>query len=128
MLTRLLALFCCYLAIGLSTARADATSANINKHVDAEIYKGYTLYRNWCARCHGTFGQGLAGPDLTQSLKKISYEEFIQVVTKGKNGRIGVMPAWQSNSSVMAGQLAIYSYLKARSDGLIDAVKPEKKN
>jgi mono/diheme cytochrome c family protein len=94
--------------------------------LDAATYKGYKLYRNWCARCHGTFGQGLAGPDLTQRLNSISFDEFMQTVAEGKSGQIGMMPAWKTNPAVMQGRADIYSYLKARADGAIGAVKPEK--
>lgn len=97
-----------------------------NNQLDAETYKGFQLYRNWCARCHGTYGQGLAGPNLADSLNKISYEEFLDVVAKGKMGRVGMMPGWQSNQQVMDGREHIYRYLKARADGAIGAVKPIK--
>ncbi len=101
------------------------TVTNGNK-LDVDTYKGYKLYRNWCARCHGTYGQGLAGPNLAASLNKISYEEFMKTVAAGKTGQIGMMPAWQSNQTVMQGRDNIYSYLKARADGAIGEVKPEK--
>lgn len=101
------------------------TVTNGNK-LDADTYNGFKLYRNWCARCHGTYGQGLAGPNLAESLNKISYEEFMNTVAEGKTGQIGMMPAWQSNATVMQGRDKIYSYLKARADGAIGEVKPEK--
>lgn len=94
--------------------------------LDAETYKGFQLYRNWCARCHGTYGQGLAGPNLAESLNKITYEEFMNTVSEGKTGQIGMMPAWKANPTVMDGRDNIYSYLKARADGQIGEVKPAK--
>lgn len=94
--------------------------------LDSQTYKGFKLYRNWCARCHGTYGQGLAGPNLAQSLNTITYEEFMTTVAEGKTGQIGMMPAWKANPTVMDGRDNIYSYLKARADGAIDAVKPGK--
>ncbi len=97
-----------------------------SNQVDAETYKGFQLFRNWCARCHGTYGQGLAGPNLAVSLNKISYEEFLDVIANGKMGRIGMMPGWQDNKQVMDGREQIYRYLKARADGAIGAVKPLK--
>lgn len=97
-----------------------------NNQLDAETYKGFQLYRNWCARCHGTYGQGLAGPNLADSLNKISYEEFLETVAKGKMGQIGMMPGWESNKQVMDGREQIYRYLKARADGAIGAEKPHK--
>ncbi|MEX0615688.1 MAG: cytochrome c [Methylophaga sp.] len=94
--------------------------------LDSETFKGFQLYRNWCARCHGTYGQGLAGPNLADSLNKISFEDYMDVVAKGKMGQIGMMPAWESNQQVMDGRKHIYRYLKARADGAIGAEKPVK--
>jgi mono/diheme cytochrome c family protein len=92
--------------------------------LDADSYKGFKLYRNWCARCHGTYGQGMAGPNLANSLNQISREEFMTTVAEGKTGSIGSMPAWKSNPAVMNGRENIYSYLKARANGDIGEVKP----
>jgi mono/diheme cytochrome c family protein len=101
------------------------TVSNGNE-LDAHSYAGFKLFRNWCARCHGTYGQGLAGPNLADSLKVISKDEFMTTVENGKTGTIGSMPAWKSNDTVMTGREQIYSYLKARSDGVLGAVKPKK--
>jgi hypothetical protein len=60
------------------------------------------------------------------SLNKITYEEFMNTVAEGKAGQLGMMPAWKANPTVMQGRDNIYSYLKARADGVLDAVKPEK--
>lgn len=95
-------------------------------HLDANSYKGFKLFRNWCARCHGTYGQGMVGPNLADSLKVISKEEFTNTVTDGKSGSIGSMPAWKSNKKVVAGMDQLYAYLKARSDGAIGVIKPKK--
>lgn len=96
-----------------------------NNKVDSDTFIGYKVYRTWCARCHGTFGQGLAASDLTKTLKTTDRDEFFTVVARGKKGRIGVMPAWQSNDSVMKNRDRIYSYLRARADGALGAVTPE---
>lgn len=93
--------------------------------VDSDTYLGYKLYRNWCARCHGTFAQGLAAPSLTSSLKSLDRSSFIRIVSRGKKGKMGVMPAWQSNQEVMKGIDQIYSYLRARTDGALGNVVPE---
>lgn len=94
--------------------------------LDAASYNGFKLYRNWCARCHGTYGQGMVGPNLADSLKSISQQEFTNTVENGKSGTIGSMPAWKANTKVMDGMDNIYAYLKARSDGAIGQVKPKK--
>lgn len=94
--------------------------------LDEFSYEGFKLYRNWCARCHGTYGQGMVGPNLADSLNVISKAEFVDVVTHGKTGQIGSMPAWESNATVMSGMDNLYAYLKARADGAIGEVKPAK--
>ena len=94
--------------------------------LDANSYNGFKLYRNWCARCHGTYGQGMVGPDLAESLKIISKEEFNDTVENGKSGTIGSMPAWKTNVQVMENLDPLYAYLKARSDGAIGVERPQK--
>lgn len=96
-----------------------------NDKVDSDTFIGYKVYRTWCARCHGTFGQGLAASDLTKTLKNTDRDDFFKIVARGKKGRIGVMPAWQSNDNVMKNRDRIYSYLRARADGALRAVTPE---
>lgn len=94
--------------------------------LDKDSYAGFKLYRNWCARCHGTYGQGMVGPNLADSLKVISEKEFFDTVANGKSGTIGSMPAWKANVKVMEGRDQLYAYLMARSDGAIGVVKPKK--
>lgn len=117
------------LAIFSLPAQSDDTkpyTVQDGKMLDAESYNGFKLYRNWCARCHGTYGQGMVGPNLADSLNVISKDEFVNTVTNGKTGSIGSMPAWKSNDKVIAGMEDLYSYLKARADGAIGEVKPKK--
>jgi len=94
--------------------------------LDSESYAGFKLYRNWCARCHGTYGQGMVGPNLAESLKFISEKEFFNTVENGKAGTIGSMPSWKANVKVMDGRDQLYAYLMARSDGAIGVIKPKK--
>lgn len=95
------------------------TEGNI---LDSETYRGFILHRNMCARCHGSYGQGMIGPNLADSLNNLSKEEFNDVVT---NGRMA-MPPWKSNAEVMAGLDNLYAYFKARADGAIGEVRPKK--
>ena len=94
--------------------------------LDENSYAGFKLYRNWCARCHGPYGQGLVGPNLADSLNVIIKEQFFDTVENGKAGSIGSMPAWKTNVKVMEGQGKLYAYLMARADGAIGVVKPKK--
>jgi len=118
------------LSFGLFTLPSHADEAPYtvtnDNELDATSYKGFKLFRNWCARCHGTYGQGMVGPNLADSLKVISKEEFNHVVAEGKTGSIGSMPAWQANAEVMENRDQLYAYLKARSDGAIGVEKPKK--
>jgi len=109
-------------------ALADETPYTVTNgtHLDADSYKGFKLFRNWCARCHGTYGQGMVGPNLADSLNVISKSEFFDIVENGKSGTIGSMPAWRKNVKVMKGREQLYSYLKARADGAIGVIKPKK--
>ena len=94
--------------------------------LDENSYAGFKLFRNWCARCHGTYGQGMVGPNLADSLKVISEKQFYDTVENGKTGTIGSMPAWKANVEVMENKGQLYAYLKARSDGAIGVEKPKK--
>lgn len=92
--------------------------------VDEQTFNGFRLHRNFCARCHGTFSEGMAGPNLANSLNRISKDEFIDTVTNGKMGQIGMMPPWSHVPQVMEGLDALYAYLKARADGALGEVRP----
>ncbi len=112
----------------VSTAQADDKPYTVTdgKYVDANTYKGFKLFRNWCARCHGTYGQGLVGPNLAELLKERTKEQVFKVIETGKTGQIGSMPSWKKNKKVMENRDKIYAYLKARSDGALGQVKPKK--
>ena len=113
--------------MGANTVVTDALYSVVDGNkLDENSYAGFKLYRNWCARCHGTYGQGMVGPNLADSLNVISEEEFFNVVENGKAGSIGSMPAWKANPKVMDGRDRLYAYLKARADGAIGIEKPKK--
>ena len=109
-----------------STSHDKLYSVVDGNKLDANSYAGFKLFRNWCARCHGTYGQGLVGPNLAERLQVLTKEEFFNTVEHGKTGQIGNMPSWKNNMKVMQGRDKLYAYLKARADGAIGAVKPKK--
>lgn len=123
-LTGLVLLCCSGLWFEPVQAQSSYTVTDGNK-LDPQTYRGYLLYRNWCARCHGTFAQGLAGPNLARSLNQSSKDEFMQVLIKGKTSRNGVMPAWRDNQQVMSGREQLYNYLRARADNAIGPIQPQ---
>ncbi|PHS27518.1 MAG: cytochrome C [Methylophaga sp.] len=118
-------------AVSLPTYADDKSyTVTDEKYLDADTYKGFKLFRNWCARCHAKYGMGNddggLGSNLLESVKTISKEEFFSTVENGKAGQIGSMPAWKANAKVMEDRELIYSYLQARSDGAIGNIKPKK--
>jgi methanol metabolism-related c-type cytochrome len=100
--------------------------------VDAATGIGYLRYTGNCLWCHGPDENGSSfGPALVDSLKTLTYEQFLDVVTSDRkdvsNSQFKVMPAVGTNASVMCFIDDIYAYLKARSDGAIGAGRPESK-
>jgi methanol metabolism-related c-type cytochrome len=99
--------------------------------VDWRIFNGYRRYHAICHTCHGPDGLGSSfAPNLTDSLKTMSYDQFIDTVV---NGRVEVntaadkrMPALGTDPNVMCYIDDIYAYLKARSDGVVARGRPEK--
>ena len=92
--------------------------------VDANTIKGFRAWRAAaCDRCHGANQEGLVGPSLVISLKSLSKQEFITVVT---NGRLEKgMQSFGNSPIVMENINQLYAYLKGRSDGAITRAKVE---
>jgi methanol metabolism-related c-type cytochrome len=97
--------------------------------VDWYTYSGYRRYHSECHVCHGPDALGSSfAPSLVDSLKTLSYEKFLDVVTNGRAvhtaDRESVMPAFGVNPNVMCYIDDIYVYIKARSDGAIPRDRP----
>lgn len=99
--------------------------------VDQGTYNGYRRYASSCHVCHGPDGLGSSfAPALVDSLKRMDYWQFADVVTNGRTnmGATGdkVMPTFGSDPNVMLNLADIYRYLKARSDDKIGRGRPER--
>ena len=99
--------------------------------VDLGTFNGYRRYHASCHTCHGPDGLGSSyGPSMVESLKSISYDEFLDVVVNGRENVTGtqqnVMPAFGYVDDVMLYINDIYGYLKARSDGVLGRGRPER--
>jgi methanol metabolism-related c-type cytochrome len=101
--------------------------------VDQGTYNGYRRYHASCHVCHGPDGLGSSyAPNLVNSLKRLSYEDFAEVVINGRQnvqagaGRESVMPAFGYVEDVAIYLDDIYGYLKARADGAIGRGRPER--
>ena len=100
--------------------------------VDWYTYSGFRRYHSECHVCHGPDGMGSSfAPGLAESLQKLSYEEFLDVVVNGREN-IGAsqqskMPAFGVNLNVMCYLDDLYVYLRARSDEAVPRGRPPKK-
>jgi len=99
--------------------------------VDWSVYNGFRRYNGICYVCHGPDGEGSTfAPALVNSLKTMSYDQFLDTVVNGKQD-VGTandkkMPALGSDPNVMCYINDIYAYLKARSDGAVGRGRPPK--
>jgi cytochrome c553 len=90
------------------------TVENGNK-VDAKTLAGWKTWRALaCERCHGAEQEGLVGPSLVESMKKLTKEQFQATIM---NGRLEKgMPPFSSSKMVVENWEGLYGYLKGRSD------------
>lgn len=86
--------------------------------VDAQTLAGWKTWRALaCERCHGAEQEGMVGPSLVESLKKLSKEDFHTIMM---NGRIEKgMPPFNTSAMMQKNWEHLYAYLKGRSDGKI---------
>lgn len=97
--------------------------------VDKGTYNGWRRYTESCLRCHGPDGAGSSyAPDLVESLKRLSEDDFNEVVINGRinvtSATQNVMPAFGTVEDVVLYLHDIYAYLKARSDGVLGRGRP----
>jgi methanol metabolism-related c-type cytochrome len=103
----------------------------VNGRVDRGTYNGYRRYGNSCLTCHGPDGAGSSyAPQLTESLKHLTREQFDEVVINGRrnvnSSQQNVMPSFGTTEDVVTYLADIYGYLKARSDGALGRGRPER--
>jgi methanol metabolism-related c-type cytochrome len=97
--------------------------------VDKRTQLGYKRYHNYCHVCHGPAGKGSSyAPALIDSLKVLSYEDFVETVSNGRSkistSTTSVMPSFASDPNVMKSLDELYAYLKARADGKVGEGRP----
>ena len=100
--------------------------------VDWPTYSGFRRYHSDCHVCHGPDGEGSSyAPALSQSLKTISYGDFLSAVASGKKNvntaTENVMPAFGTNPNVMCYLDDIFVYLRARANGAVPRGRPAKR-
>ena len=100
--------------------------------VDWSTYNGYRRYHSECHVCHGPDGMGSSyGPALTETLKTMSYADFISIVANGRKNvgtaSANVMPALGTNPNVACYMDDLYVYLRARANDAWGRARPSKK-
>ncbi len=142
------------IAIGSNVARADgsgdpaAVKQEDGKYLDKEgnptykiqadgtvdwyTYSGYRRYHSECHVCHGPDGEGSTyAPALKNSLKTMSYGDFLGVVASGRKNvstsQDSVMPAFGDNPNVSCYMDDLYVYLRARANDAWPRQRPAKR-
>ena len=88
--------------------------------VDAKTLEGWRTWRVMaCERCHGAKQEGMTGPGLVDSLKRMTKEEFKKAVLEGTPEK--GMPGYNTTKLVVDNIDNLYAYLKGRSDDAIQA-------
>lgn len=100
--------------------------------VDWYTYSGYRRYHSECHVCHGPDGEGSTyAPALKNSLKTLSYGDFLGVVASGRKNistsSESVMPAFGSNANVACYMDDLFVYLRARANDAVGRVRPAKR-
>ena len=99
--------------------------------VDWYTYSGYRRYHSECHVCHGPDGMGSTyAPALADSLKTMSYGDFLSVVASGRTNvstsQENVMPAFGDNPNVACYMDDLYVYLRARAYDGVGRGRPAK--
>ncbi len=99
--------------------------------VDWFTFSGNRRYGANCLVCHGPDGMGSSyAPALVDSLKTMSYPDFLGTVAAGKKDVSAssnlVMPSFGENKNVQCYINDIYVYLRARAMGELGRVQPAK--
>jgi methanol metabolism-related c-type cytochrome len=95
--------------------------------VDWYTYSGYRRYHSECHVCHGPDGEGSTyAPPLKNSVKTMSYGDFLAVVASGRKNVGNVMPALGDNPNVACYMDDFYVYLRARSMDAVGRARPAK--
>jgi len=99
--------------------------------VDWYTYSGFRRYHSECHVCHGPDAEGSSfAPALKDSLKRIGYADFLEVVASGRRNvntaSENVMPAFGANPNVSCYMDDIFIYVRARANDAVGRGRPAK--
>jgi mono/diheme cytochrome c family protein len=119
--------------LGSSVLAAENPYTVVDGKVDKKTFNGWRRYTESCMRCHGPDGAGSSfGPDLVDSVKPMTQDEFNEVVVNGRTNvnvaNTSVMPPFGEVEDVVLYLDDIWAYLKARSDGVLGRGRPPRIN
>jgi methanol metabolism-related c-type cytochrome len=97
--------------------------------VDWGTWNGFRRYHDACHVCHGPNALGSTfAPALADSLKTMDYNTFVATVSGGRTvnraGTTFVMPSFGEDKNIMCYLDDIYTYIKARSLGIMPPGRP----
>ena len=93
--------------------------------VDFATFNGFRRYHAECHVCHGPDGEGSTyAPALKESVLRMDYYDFMEVVASGRQGTNSVMPAFATNRNVWCYIDDIYTYLVAHGTETIGRGRP----
>jgi hypothetical protein len=95
--------------------------------VDRGTYVGWRTFHGICHTCHAQDAVGSTfAPDLLVRMRQIDKPEFMKALAEGFKGQVGVMPPWSQDPNVSKYFEELWSYLKARSDGVLLPGRPKR--
>jgi hypothetical protein len=122
------------LGSSLSPAFAGDVCTSEGKEVDESTWLGSKIYDRTFGRGCGTCHDVSPNPNLLESVKKLSKEEFAAVLTNGRNGMPKAVDAIKAVGPVKKAGLsdeqaidAIWMYLSCRAEDKIPAKVKKKK-
>ena len=95
--------------------------------VDRGTYVGWRTFHAICHTCHAQDAVGSTfAPDLLARMRQIGKAEFMKAMNEGYTGQMGVMPPWKQDPNVNKYFEELWSFLKARSDGVLLPGRPKR--
>ncbi|MDN3712874.1 c-type cytochrome, methanol metabolism-related [Paracoccus cavernae] len=96
--------------------------------VDYATFSGYRRYSAECHVCHGPDGEGSTyAPALKNSVLKLDYYQYQEIIASGKQEGSLVMPAFGTNKNAWCYVDDIYVYLLARGTDAVPRGRPAKR-
>jgi cytochrome c5 len=95
--------------------------------VDRATYVGWRTFHAICHTCHAQDAVGSTfAPDLLARMREIDKAAFMKAMNEGFTGQMGVMPPWSQDPNVNKYFEELWSYLRARADGVLPPGRPER--